>query len=425
MANDFNKEERVAFEEILEGFHDALVLSNNVNIYRPDQTTMERTSDEIWRPQPYIAESIDGPAGTDISASYKDFTQLSVPVSIGYNKTVPWKLTATQLRDALQEGRLGDSAKQKLASDINVAILNSACGLGSLVVKVTAAASGFGDAALIEAIMNEQGVASWDRFWAIGTRDYNGLAGDLAGRENLVANKTKTAYECAYVGMIASFETFKMDYATRLTAATATGVTINGANQYYTPKGVDLTQAGQKNVDNRYQTIAVTVTGNTIAVGDCFTIAGVNSVHQITKQDTGQLKTFRVVELVTGAGGSGTIKITPPIISDGGSTDAEAQYKNVTATPANGAAITFLNTVTAPMNPFWQRDALEIIPGRLAIDSSAGTAVMRGTTDQGLELVMQKQWDQATNSNHYRMDCFFGVANKAPEMSGIILFNQT
>lgn len=424
MANDFNKEERVAFESILEGFNDALVLSRNVNIYQPEQVMMERTNDTIWRPQPYIAESINGPAGTDISASYKDFTQLSVPVSIAYNKTVPFKLTATQLRDALQEGRLGEAAKQKLASDVNVAILDAACSYGSLVVKRTAAASGFSDVAEIEAVMNEQGVPTWDRNLALSTRDYNGMAGDLAGRENLVAKKTITAYERAFVGMLASFDTWKMDYASRLTAATAT-VTINGAGQYYTPKGVDLTQAGQKNVDNRFQTIAVTVGAGTIAVGDCFTIAGVNAVHHITKQDTGQLKTFRVVELVTGAGGSGTIKITPPIISDGGSTDAEAQYKNVTATPANGAALTFLNTVTAPMNPFWQRDALEIIPGRLVIDSSAGTAVMRGTTDQGLELVMQKQWNQATNSNHYRMDCFFGVANKAPEMSGIILFSQT
>ena len=31
MANAFSKEERVAFEDILEGFNDALVLSRNVS----------------------------------------------------------------------------------------------------------------------------------------------------------------------------------------------------------------------------------------------------------------------------------------------------------------------------------------------------------------------------------------------------------
>ena len=49
MANAFNKEERVAFEDILEGFNDALVLSNSVSIYNTDQTMMERTSNTIQR----------------------------------------------------------------------------------------------------------------------------------------------------------------------------------------------------------------------------------------------------------------------------------------------------------------------------------------------------------------------------------------
>ena len=38
MANAFNKEERVAFENILEGFQDALVLSKTVSIYSTDST---------------------------------------------------------------------------------------------------------------------------------------------------------------------------------------------------------------------------------------------------------------------------------------------------------------------------------------------------------------------------------------------------
>ena len=33
MANAFSKEEIVAFEDILEGFNDALILSKNVTVY--------------------------------------------------------------------------------------------------------------------------------------------------------------------------------------------------------------------------------------------------------------------------------------------------------------------------------------------------------------------------------------------------------
>ena len=92
MANAFNKEERVAFEDILEGFNDALVLSNSVSIYNTDQTMMERTSNTIQRPMPYISRSY---SGTDMSSNFGDYTQLSVPATIGFSKSVPWKLSAT------------------------------------------------------------------------------------------------------------------------------------------------------------------------------------------------------------------------------------------------------------------------------------------------------------------------------------------
>jgi len=219
---------------------------------------------------------------------------------------------------------------------------------------------------------------------------------------------------------------FKLDYANQLTAAAGTSVTINGASQYYTPAAVSTAATGEtSNVDNRYQNLAITVGGGTVAVGDCFTIAGVNAVHHITKQSTGQLKTFRITAIVSGAGGTGTVQISPPIISNGGSTDAEAQYQNVNATPANGAAITFLNTTTASVNPFWTKDSIEILPGRYAVPVNAGADVMRASTDQGFELVMQKQYDINTMKTKYRIDTFYGVTMCNPEMAGIMLFGQS
>lgn len=422
MANAFNKEERIAFESILEGFDDALVLSRAASVYSTDSLTMERASDTIWRPQPYVAQSF---TGTDMTSNFKDYTQLAVPASLGFSKSVPWTLTAKELRDALQEQRLGDAAKQKLASDINVALMTVAANQGTLVVKRTTAATGYDDVALADAIMNEQGVQAFDRYAAFSSRDYNNMASNIAGRQTMTGKPT-TAYEKSYVGNVAGFETFKLDYANRLTAAAGVTVTVNGANQYYTPKATSTASTGEvSNVDNRYQNLAITVSSGTVKVGDCFTIAGVNAVHHITKGDTGQLKTFRVTAIVSGAGGTGTIQISPPIISGGGGTDAELEYQNVTATPANGAAITWLNTAAAYVNPFWQKDALELLPGRYAVPEDAGTAVMRASTDQGIELVMQKFYDINTMKTKYRLDTLFGVVNKQPEMSGIILFSQT
>jgi hypothetical protein len=428
MSNSFSKEERVAFEDLLEGFQDALVLSRHVNIYSTDQTMMERANNTIWRPQPYIAQSINSTPGTAIPG-YQGMTQLAVPATLGFSKTVPWEMTTLELRDALQEGRLGESAKQKLASDINIAIMNSAAGLGSLVVPIAAAAGDYDDVALCDAIMNEQGVPDYDRFMALSSRDYNGLAGNLVGTARSFGNqKSDKAYERSYVGMVAGFDTYKMDYANRQTAAAGGGsITIDtsgaGTQANYTPQATSTSVGGQINVDNRFQTVTVTSSTN-VRAGDAFTIAGVFAVHHITKQSTGQLKTFRVVSVP--AGGTSLV-ITPPIIGAQGvsPTDAQLQYKNVeVATASDTSAITFLNVNAASVNVFWQRDSLEILPGRYAVPSDAGVAVMRATTDQGIELVLQKFYDIDSMTIKYRMDTLFGVVNKNPEMSGILLFNQ-
>lgn len=423
MANAFNKEERVAFDQLLEGFQDALVLSRAVNVYKTDSQMMERASNVIWRPYPYIMQSFNG---TDQTGNFGDATQLSVPAQINISKSVPWVMTSNDLNDALQENRLGESAKQKLSSDINVTVMNTAATQGTLVVKRTTAATGFDDVAQCEAIMNEQGVEFNDRYLALSTRDYNGMADNLAARTLGGSAKSLNAYEKARIGEVASFDTFKLDYANSLTAAAGTSVTVNGASQYYTPLATQTASTGEiSNTDNRYQTLAVTVGGGTVAVGDCFTIAGVNAVHHITKQSTSQLKTFRITAILSGAGGTGNIQISPPIISNGGSTDAEAQYQNVDATPANGAALVFLNTDTASVNPFWKMNAIEILPGRYAVPTDAGAEVMRGSTDQGFELVMQKQYDINTMKTKYRLDTFYGTVMCNPEMCGVMLFGQS
>lgn len=422
MSNQFSKEERVAFEEILEGFNDALVLSRNVSIFNTDSTTMERTNNTLWRPMPYVARSWDG---MDQTANFRNQTQLSVPATIGFRRSSPWIMDALELRDALQERRLGDAARQKLASDVNVAVMNVAAAQGTLVVRRVGAVAGFDDIAAADAMMNEIGVQMFDRTMALSSRDYMAMASNLAGRQT-VAGKVETAYERAHIGVIAGFDTFKLDYANRQLAAAGGALTVNtqaGAN-HYVPIATRTAVTGEVgNVDNRTQTITVATSTANVRAGDAFTINGVNSVHLITKADTGQPKTFRVIAVPSGT----TLTISPPIISNLSVGDAAAQYQNcvVAGTGLATAAITWLNTAAAAINPFWQKDAIELLPGRYAVPSDAGAGVMRATTENGIELVMQKQYDIQTMRTRFRMDCAFGVVNKQPEMTGIVLFGQT
>lgn len=441
MANAFSKEEKVAFDQLLEGFNDALVMSRNVSIYNYNQTDAARTTampgapvppigggsnfGTVWRPQPYIMTSILSAPGVGIT--FTDKTQLTVPASITTVRTSAWAMNSVELRDALQEGRLAAGANQKLASDVNVAVMQAATGLGSLVVPIGTPAGSFDDIALCDTLMNETGVMGDSRYLSLSSRSYNGLAGNVVGstRSFGANNRSDKAFERAYVGMVSSFETYKQDYALRLTGNTqvvgAATIATNGAQANFVPKATDTSVAGVLNVDNRFQTVAVN-NGALFNVGDAFSIEGIEAVHLITKQPTGQPKTFRVVKIV-----GNDVTITPPIISaDNAPTEAELQYKNCDRAGAGLAAaqITFLNTTTADLNCFWHKSAIELLPGRLAIPENAGVAVMRASTDQGIEVVMQKQFNIASSLTEYRLDVLFGTTVLNTEMCGILLFGQ-
>ena len=424
MANAFSKEEIVAFEDILEGFNDALILSKNINVYNTNGVTMERARDTIWRPQPYIAQSFDRVVGTSIAGDVTNMTQLSVPSTLGFQKCSAWQMNALELRDALQEGRLGDSAKQKLASDINLSVMDLAAAQGTLVVDVATAAGDYDDIALCDSIMNEQGVMAGDRYLALSSRDYNGMAGNLAvATRSFTGTKSSNAYERSFVGEVASFQTYKLDYANRCAANAAT-VTIatNGAQVRYVPQATTSSTGGILNVDNRYQTVTVSSTTGVVA-GDAFTIDGIEAVHHITKRSTGELKTFRVIEVVNGT----SMVISPPIIgANSAPTDAELQYKNVDVVATSATAdINFLNVAASNINPFWRKDSIELLPGRYAVPDGAGVDVLRASTDQGIELVMTKKFDPLTFQTLYTLDTLYGVVMTNPEMAGILLFNQT
>lgn len=418
MSNNFSKEERVAFESILEGFNDAMVISRNVAKFGTNGELMERANDTIWRPMPYILTSQDRTVGSAVTA--QDATQLSVPSRLTEKKNVTWNMNALELRDALQEGRLGTAAYQRLASDINTKVRDVASLQGTLVVPITGAAGDYDDIALAESIMNEQGVMEGDRYLALTTRDYNGLAGNLASRQTMTGKPT-TAYERSYVGMVAGFETYKIDAGKRITAAAGGGsitIATNGAQVRYVPDNVD---ANGNNVDNRYQTVTVSSTTNVVA-GDCFTIAGIEAVHQITKESTGQLKTFRVISVASGT----TMVISPPMIGANSSpTAAELQYKNINVASTSGtASINWLNDNATGANPFWHKNSIELLPGRYAVPDGQGVDIMRGTTDQGIEVVMGKKFDNSTFTSLYTLDVLYGVVNTNPEQNGIILFGQ-
>lgn len=430
MAMTTARTEVVAFDDMLQGFDDMLVIAQEVEKFNlpGGPAAQQQMNDKVWRPQPYIPAVFDG---FDQTSNFGDITQLSVPVSVGIHKVTPIKIGPKDGRDKQNIDRYFRDAALSLASQVNLSVFNTAVTWATLVSKRTVAATGFDDLADMGAIMTEQGLPNFDKKAFYSARDYLKMAGNIAKPATSDSPLTRTAYERAYIKSIGNFDLFENDQIKMIPAATATGVTITNTQPlYYTPVASTLdTDGNPTNVDNRSQLISINVTGSTVKVGDRFVFAGtpVNSVHHISKNDTGQLKTFTIVQIVTGSGGTGTVRISPPIISGAGSTRAEAEYKNVTAAPANGAAITFLNTVSAPANVFFHKRAIELIPGTYAVNPDDGwNVVARGTTPKlGLPITFTRQGNINDLSAKARLDIDYGVGAVQPEMIGLQLFSQT
>lgn len=127
-------------------------------------------------------------------------------------------------------------------------------------------------------------------------------------------------YEEGEMGRAAGFD---WNYTTVLpvqSRGAGAGYLINGANQ-------------------TGDTIVVDTGTGALAKGEIITIGNVNAVHPQTKQDLNYLRQFVVAENY--AGGAGSLKIYPKIVVDG-------SEKNVTAAPADNAAITIVGTANTP-----------------------------------------------------------------------------
>lgn len=425
MATSFTKQEEVMFDKLVLGFEDGLVISKAFDLYDP-LTAQEavNANDKFWVPAPMIAASFDG---FDQTANFDGLTQLSVPASIGYHKSAPAVLSAKNLRNDFAMQQFGRAAKQRLMTDVNTACFNTASLYGSVVSKRTGAATGYDDVADIDTRLTRIGVPLNERMAFYSPSTMNAMAGNLASRSE-ATERSRTAYEKAMIRSdVAGIEVFKNDQEVRLAAATGGATTVNGSNQRTVPAAT-ITSAGlTENKDNRYTDLLVTAANYAnIKVGDAFTIAGVNEIHLITKQDTGSLKTFRVVATQANGGlPANTIRVYPAIIDAAEGSIGSKVYANVSATPANGAAITWLNTVAAPMNPFFRKESLILIPGSYTVEPDDGWMMMRATTSMGIGITYLRQGDINTLNVKIRWDIDFGTAILNPEMAGVQLFGQS
>ena len=412
MANSLAKDLEFNFEQFVIGFDAACVISQEAKFYYPDQTSMQRAGDTIYRPMDYHMAVTQG---LDISAATPtDVIQRMVPATYKTPQNILYKFDAKEMRDPLHMEQSGKAAGLRLSAQIDSDIYQAVALQGANVIKKVGAFT-WDDGATAEAVLISKGMPMGSsRKLFMNPFDYKDVAKDLGNRAYL-RDTTLDAYERSKVPGIAGFDTFRTDNLANLAAVgTVTGTTL-GASASFTPTAM----TGDLPTDNRRMTI--TVAGANIANiknGDSFTIGSagtaVNAVHNITKDDTGQLQTFRVIS----GGGTASLVITPAIVATG-------PYQNVSQAGANGAAITFLNTASKPVNAFWCDGAVELMAGKLAFPSGQGAQIMSSTSKNGIPLIMSYAFDHLKGTTTCRYTALYAATVLQPELAGIVIANQT
>ncbi len=151
-----------------------------------------------------------------------------------------------------------------------------------------------------------------------------------------------------------------------------------------------------------------------LVVGDTFTIDGVFSVNDVSKESTGALQEFVVTADVTTAGGAGAATVYP-VLNDG-STASTAAFQTVDALPADDAPINILGAsgVGYPQNLAFHQNALALVTVPLELPDSA---VFKARADwRGYSIRVIKDYDIDTDDEIIRLDILFGTKAIYPEL---------
>lgn len=215
-------------------------------------------------------------------------------------------------------------------------------------------------------------------------------------------------FERMRLGTIAGFDVHESNSLYAHTAGTwAAAVTVNGGGQSGTQLKVNFTA------------------GDSVNIGDKFSIANVNAVNPMTRRSPGPLtaKTFTITQAIASAAGGGndTINFLPAIYGPG------SQYQNVDALPANSAALTLWPGTTSPNGKVGTaglalgRKAFAMISGRLYMPKKIEDGYVQQDKQTGIALRFIKFFDPVRSMQGHRYDSLIGFGNLFQDNDAVVV----
>lgn len=397
----------IILREIMEELISSCVAVKRVD--RKLEKSFNKVGDEISIEKPYMTQTSEGR-----SLQIQPMTNQKVSFKIDRQRNFGLKFNQrdrTLSIDRFKERYLSSGVRQ-LGNDIEQSVLQCAVkktfyGYGSAGTALSSDIVTDIDGRMTEVAIPEDGMRSG----IINVRDGKSIDKEMKGLYNPAM--VKGAVERGYMGPISEMQLYRSAMMPVHTVGQHGGTPlINGDSQ----TGNTITIDG----------CTVSKTGF-LNEGDRFTIAGVYEVHPQTKQSTGELQRF-VVKSRVDTTASGTAQITiSPSINDGslstlnaaGETVSLAAYQNVTAAPADNAAITVEGTAGATyrQNIFYHKNAFTLCMVNKELPESAVVKARVSDPETGLSLCMTAGYDVMEDEQVYRVDAIWGVDALQPELA--------
>jgi hypothetical protein len=354
--------------------------------------------------RPIMFKATDGA----VIASNTDIEEKAASVTLDKRKKVNFAITSQDLTLSVEDftERYVNPAAAELAQQVETSIAEVYSSIGNFVGTPGSAPSTFLEVGTAAKVLSKLGTPMDVRWCAFYDEDASLALAD--GLKTVFPTTIATkAIEEAAIGRYSKFDLFENQSLSLHTVGAYGGAPlVDGAAQQttYDASGDAWSQT--------FDTKGWTANTSIINKGDVLTFVGVNGVNRKTRQDTGDLQTFTVLDTVTAdAGGLKSLTISPPMIISG-------PYQTVMAAPADGA-VAVVKTGNAgtshKQNLAFHKNAITLAMAPL--DMPTEGAVSSRESFGNISIRSVRQYNITTDETTYRFDILYGVKAQNPDFA--------
>ena len=325
----------------------------------------------------------------------QDISEPSTSITISQQAHVDFQFSSQELTLTIEEysERYCKPAAAELANTIDYSVLGNFNALFNEVGTPGTVPANFAALAAVGQRMDEGAAPQEGRTLILNPAAYWSMANGLIGYY------VKSVSEPAFKGFLASIANFEIYEDQNVQAQTV-------GNYGGTPVVNGASQTGSLLVTNGWTASRAGL----LNVGDVFTIAGVYAVNPKNRQSTGSLQNF--VVLATAAsdgGGNSTLSVYPAITTSGA-------YQTVSASPANGAAITVSGAANTSyfQNVGFVRDCFGLVCVPMELPGGVDFAAREMYRNISMRVV--RAFDIFNDVTPCRIDVLYGTSTFYPEL---------